>query len=97
MLLSIFRTSIFCHTVSHVVVLSRILCQCGLDVSAMDFDGWTPLHAAAHWGQGEACRILAEQLCNMEARSNAVRLNKITKMFLITSYIYVQHVLLHLP
>uniref|UniRef100_A0A3Q1EAK8 Protein phosphatase 1, regulatory subunit 12C n=1 Tax=Acanthochromis polyacanthus TaxID=80966 RepID=A0A3Q1EAK8_9TELE len=49
----------------------KILCQCGLDVSAIDFDGWTPLHAAAHWGQGEACRILAEQLCNMEARSNA--------------------------
>lgn len=49
----------------------KILCQCELDVSAMDFDGWTPLHAAAHWGQGEACRILAEQLCNMESRSNA--------------------------
>ncbi|XP_033480435.1 protein phosphatase 1 regulatory subunit 12C isoform X4 [Epinephelus lanceolatus] len=49
----------------------KILCQCGLDVSAMDSDGWTPLHAAAHWGQGEACRILAEHLCNMEARSNA--------------------------
>uniref|UniRef100_A0A665UYG0 Protein phosphatase 1, regulatory subunit 12C n=1 Tax=Echeneis naucrates TaxID=173247 RepID=A0A665UYG0_ECHNA len=49
----------------------KILCQCGLDVSAMDFDGWTPLHAAAHWGQGEACRILAERLCNMESRSNA--------------------------
>lgn len=55
------------------LALSRILCQCGLDVSAMDFDGWTPLHAAAHWSQGEACHILAEQLCNMEARSNAVR------------------------
>lgn len=49
----------------------KILCQCGLDVSAMDFDGWTPLHAAAHWGQGEACHILAEHMCNMEARSNA--------------------------
>ncbi|XP_041641814.1 protein phosphatase 1 regulatory subunit 12C isoform X2 [Cheilinus undulatus] len=49
----------------------KILCQCGLDVSAEDFDGWTPLHAAAHWGQGEACRVLAEHLCNMEARSNA--------------------------
>lgn len=49
----------------------KILCQCGLDVSAMDFDGWTPLHAAAHWGQREACCVLAEQLCNMEARSNA--------------------------
>ncbi|XP_061685783.1 protein phosphatase 1 regulatory subunit 12C [Syngnathoides biaculeatus] len=49
----------------------KLLCQCGLDVSAMDFDGWTPLHAAAHWGQGEACHILAEQMCNMEARSCA--------------------------
>uniref|UniRef100_UPI0037E775EC protein phosphatase 1 regulatory subunit 12C isoform X2 n=1 Tax=Semicossyphus pulcher TaxID=241346 RepID=UPI0037E775EC len=49
----------------------KILCQCGLDVSAVDFDGWTPLHAAAHWGQGDACHVLAEQLCNMEARSNA--------------------------
>ncbi|XP_061833092.1 protein phosphatase 1 regulatory subunit 12C [Nerophis lumbriciformis] len=48
----------------------KLLCQCGLDVSAMDFDGWTPLHAAAHWGQGEACHILTEQMCNMEARSN---------------------------
>lgn len=50
-----------------------MLCQCGLDVSAKDLDGWTPLHAAAHWGQGDACCVLAEQLCNMEARSNAVR------------------------
>ncbi|XP_068606881.1 protein phosphatase 1 regulatory subunit 12C isoform X2 [Brachionichthys hirsutus] len=48
----------------------KILCQCGMDVSAVDFDGWTPLHAAAHWGQGEACCVLAEQLCNMEAHSN---------------------------
>lgn len=62
-----------------LLVLSRILCQCGLDVSAMDFDGWTPLHAAAHWGQGEACYILAEQLCNMESRSNAVRPKKYMK------------------
>ncbi|XP_016350108.1 protein phosphatase 1 regulatory subunit 12C [Sinocyclocheilus anshuiensis] len=48
----------------------KLLCQCGLDVSAKDFDGWTPLHAAAHWGQSEACRLLAEQLCDMEAHSN---------------------------
>lgn len=46
----------------------------------MDLDGWTPLHAAAHWGQGEACRILAEQLCNMEARSNAVWFVNIKKI-----------------
>ncbi|XP_076872018.1 protein phosphatase 1 regulatory subunit 12C isoform X2 [Brachyhypopomus gauderio] len=48
----------------------KLLCQCGLDVSAKDRDGWTPLHAAAHWGQSEACCLLAEQLCDMEAHSN---------------------------
>lgn len=48
----------------------KLLCQCGLDVSAKDCDGWTPLHAAAHWGQSDACRLLAEQLCDMEAHSN---------------------------
>ncbi|TSK62610.1 Protein phosphatase 1 regulatory subunit 12C [Bagarius yarrelli] len=48
----------------------KLLCQCGLDVSAKDGDGWTPLHAAAHWGQSEACCLLAEQLCDMEACSN---------------------------
>lgn len=61
------------NTTPNAVLLSRLLCQCGMDVSAIDFDGWTPLHAAAHWGQAEACRFLAEKLCNMEARSNAVR------------------------
>lgn len=27
---------------------------------AKDFEGWTPLHAAAHWSEKEACRILME-------------------------------------
>ena len=25
-----------------------------------DFDGWTPLHAASHWAQKEACEVLCE-------------------------------------
>lgn len=76
--------NVSCSSAVVTLLLSRILCQCGMDVSAMDFDGWTPLHAAAHWGQGEACRILAEQLCNMEARSNAVRL--ITSYYIHTTF-----------
>lgn len=31
-----------------------------------DYDGWTPLHAAAHWGKEEACRILVENQCDMD-------------------------------
>lgn len=57
-----------------------------MDVSAVDFDGWTPLHAAAHWGQAEACRILAEKLCNMEVRSNAVRSQLLTVAILLNTF-----------
>uniref|UniRef100_A0A7M4E6L0 Protein phosphatase 1 regulatory subunit n=1 Tax=Crocodylus porosus TaxID=8502 RepID=A0A7M4E6L0_CROPO len=45
----------------------RLLIQAGYDVNIKDYDGWTPLHAAAHWGKEEACRILVENLCDMEA------------------------------
>ena len=35
-----------------------------------DFDGWTPLHAAAHWAQKEACEMLCENYCNMEIKNH---------------------------
>ncbi|XP_048123397.1 protein phosphatase 1 regulatory subunit 12A isoform X2 [Alosa alosa] len=44
----------------------KLLIQAGYDVNIEDYDGWSPLHAAAHWGKEEACRILVEQLCDME-------------------------------
>ncbi|OWK16830.1 hypothetical protein Celaphus_00011333, partial [Cervus elaphus hippelaphus] len=40
--------------------------ETGYDVNIKDYDGWTPLHAAAHWGKEEACRILVDNLCDME-------------------------------
>lgn len=46
--------------------MSRLLIQAGYDVNIKDYDGWTPLHAAAHWGKEEACRILVENLCDMD-------------------------------
>ena len=52
----------------------RILLQARCDVNAQDFDGWTPLHAAAHWGQLEACELLVENFCNMDIKNYAVRL-----------------------
>ncbi|XP_008398667.2 protein phosphatase 1 regulatory subunit 12A isoform X5 [Poecilia reticulata] len=48
------------------VEVLKLLIQAGYDVNIKDYDGWTPLHAAAHWGKEEACRILVENLCNME-------------------------------
>ena len=35
-----------------------------------DFDGWTPLHAASHWAQKEACDLLCENYCNMEIKNH---------------------------
>ncbi|XP_041114090.1 protein phosphatase 1 regulatory subunit 12A-like isoform X2 [Polyodon spathula] len=51
---------------SYVEVL-KLLIQAGYDVNIKDYDGWTPLHAAAHWGKEEACRVLVENLCDMDA------------------------------
>ncbi|XP_057693539.1 protein phosphatase 1 regulatory subunit 12A isoform X1 [Corythoichthys intestinalis] len=48
----------------------KVLLQCGVDVDSQDVDGWSPLHAAAHWGQEEVCTLLADHMCNMNAVNN---------------------------
>lgn len=52
--------------------LRRLLIQAGYELDVQDHDGWTPLHAAAHWGVKEACSILAEALCDMDIRNKLV-------------------------
>ncbi|XP_053740945.1 protein phosphatase 1 regulatory subunit 12B isoform X4 [Synchiropus splendidus] len=48
----------------------KVLLQCGVDIDSRDVDGWTPLHAAAHWGQEEVCSLLADHMCDMTAVNN---------------------------
>ena len=48
-----------------------VLLQAEVDINARDNDGWTPLHAAAHWCQEEACKALVEQMCDMDIKNNA--------------------------
>nr|XP_022287061.1 protein phosphatase 1 regulatory subunit 12A-like isoform X11 [Crassostrea virginica] len=47
-----------------------ILLKAGADVNSQDYDGWTPLHAAAHWGQEEACKTLVDHMCDMQIKNN---------------------------
>nr|XP_043065530.1 protein phosphatase 1 regulatory subunit 12A isoform X7 [Drosophila bipectinata] len=51
-------------------VLSLLLAGRG-NVDRQDNDGWTPLHAAAHWGQRETAEMLVESLADMDIRNYA--------------------------
>ncbi|XP_023714231.1 protein phosphatase 1 regulatory subunit 12B isoform X5 [Cryptotermes secundus] len=52
----------------YIKVMS-VLLQGGANLNSQDFDGWTPLHAAAHWGQKEACEMLVEEFCDMDMKN----------------------------
>merc|ERR1719470_296689 len=51
----------------------NLLIQAGGEINQQDFDGWTPLHAAAHWAQREACELLAENYVNMDIKNEPTK------------------------
>ena len=53
-----------------------LLIQAGADVNAIDYDSWTALHAASHWGHKEAAEILAEAIADMELKNNLVSVDR---------------------
>uniref|UniRef100_A0A0L8IF56 cGMP-dependent protein kinase interacting domain-containing protein n=2 Tax=Octopus bimaculoides TaxID=37653 RepID=A0A0L8IF56_OCTBM len=53
------------------IKVMHLLIQAKANVNIKDSDGWTPLHAAAHWGQEKACKILADNFCDMDSKNNA--------------------------
>lgn len=63
-----------------------MLLQCQVDVHSRDSDGWTPLHAAAHWGQEEACNVLVEHMCDMSAVNIVVSGQTHSHMFYRNDY-----------
>lgn len=58
---------------NYVEILSELLpLLSGDELNAQDIDGWTALHAAAHWGHREACMILIEHGADLDIRTRAV-------------------------
>ena len=56
----------------NILYICRILLQCTGDINKQDVDGWTPLHAAAHWSQREAAELLVNNGADMDAQNYAV-------------------------
>merc|ERR1719464_2631816 len=46
-----------------------LLIGAGCEVNQQDYDGWTPLPAAAHWAQREACVLLTDAYVNMDIKN----------------------------
>eukprot|EP00071_Canis_lupus_P003847 XP_005616221.1 protein phosphatase 1 regulatory subunit 12C isoform X2 [Canis lupus familiaris] len=53
------------------IEVMRLLLHAGYYPELRDGDGWTPLHAAAHWGVEDACRLLAEHGGGMDSLTHA--------------------------
>ena len=51
-------------------VISLLLQIGNVDVNVQDNDGWTPVHAAVHWGSKTACELLTEAGGDFEIRNS---------------------------
>ena len=46
--------------------------RAGANINAVDNDGWTPLHAAAHWDKHDVIRFLLDRNADLDAKNYAV-------------------------
>lgn len=51
-------------------IVLRVLLEAGFYIDRKDADGWTPLHAAAHWEQFDCCKILAAYGASFVTKNN---------------------------
>ncbi|CAF1285697.1 unnamed protein product [Adineta ricciae] len=48
-----------------------VLLRAGANINSVDNDGWTPLHAAAHWDKQDIIKFLLERNADIEAKNYA--------------------------
>ncbi len=53
-----------------------ILLRAGANINSVDNDGWTPLHAAAHWDKHDVMKYLLEKNADLDAKNYAVKIEK---------------------
>ena len=68
-------------TVLYFFDFSTILQIGDIDVNVRDADGWTPLHAAVHWGSQTATELLTEAGADFDLKNNNVRFELLILMY----------------
>jgi ankyrin repeat protein len=49
-----------------------VLLRAGANINSVDNDGWTPLHAAAHWDKHDVIQFLLDRSADLDAKNYAV-------------------------
>ncbi len=49
--------------------------RAGANINSIDNDGWTPLHAAAHWNQHHVIKYFIEKNADLDTINYAVNKN----------------------
>jgi len=56
---------------------SSILLRAGANINSVDNDGWTPLHAAAHWDKHDVIQFLLDKNADLDAKNYAVNIKEV--------------------